>query len=374
VEIPAEPQPTRPIPRARLGEVGNVSPFTHFHCTKMGPGRRFYDVVVIKGAFTLAPGIVELATPSASIVYADEPFDIDKDERSSLRRAGDVILGKPGTDVIVSGSAKAPGGRPSVGWIASVEVAGKDAATRLRSDLQVTGPRSFEHRRLLGWAIGEPDAATEVPVRYELAFGGAYLDPDPDAEEPWRIYEPNPSGLGFVDAVRLDREATYPAPQWQDPAHPVTKFNGAVPLAGFGAVPRPWASRLRYAGTYDDAWLAKARADAARELPVDYPKDFNHRFFQCAHPALTTATHLRGDERIRLVGLARQPVLDLKLPGVALRAELFRALRPRIEIAPSLDTIVFDLDRERVELTWRVAIGHELEIQKVLLFVDEEAA
>ena len=51
----------RPIPWPRLQMVENLSPFIHLHCQKMGPGRRFFDVVTIKGTFVLAPDVLAIA-------------------------------------------------------------------------------------------------------------------------------------------------------------------------------------------------------------------------------------------------------------------------------------------------------------------------
>src|SRR5262245_55208654 len=71
----------------------------------------------------------------------------------------------------------------------------------------------------------------EVPIRYELAYGGAYQeaapkqDEDGGAAEPtWIVYRPNPSGTGFFDERALDTAVEYRAPQWQPHAHPVTEL------------------------------------------------------------------------------------------------------------------------------------------------------
>ena len=68
-------------------------------------------------------------------------------------------------------------------------------------------------------------------------------------------------------------------------------------------VARPWTSRLKYAGTYDDAWLHATREDVAAGRPADYARDFDPRFFQCAHPGLILPDYLEGDEEIVLTGL-----------------------------------------------------------------------
>src|SRR5688500_296322 len=66
--------PTPRVPHARLTIVENETGFQHFQCMKMGPGRRFCDTVVVKGAFDLTPDILE-RRGRASIAYADHVWD-----------------------------------------------------------------------------------------------------------------------------------------------------------------------------------------------------------------------------------------------------------------------------------------------------------
>src|SRR5262245_21228898 len=100
------------IPLPRLQAVENNTPFQVFNCDKMGVGRRYYDTVVVKGTFALSPGKLELAEEQEEIRLGDELWDPDNPERSSLKHAGDVVLTKPSTDIIVTGTAHAPGGEP----------------------------------------------------------------------------------------------------------------------------------------------------------------------------------------------------------------------------------------------------------------------
>src|SRR3954467_11120150 len=111
-----------PIPEPRLQSVSNRTPLELFQCDKMGVGRRFFDTVVLKGTFALAPATLEPTEEQQPIALADEPWDPDNAERSSLKHAGEVLLTKPSTDVIVTGTARAPGGEPRKEWDCAVEV------------------------------------------------------------------------------------------------------------------------------------------------------------------------------------------------------------------------------------------------------------
>jgi hypothetical protein len=367
----AAPQPVPAIPDPILRHAHN---FTGYHlCTfdKMGPGRTFHDVIVLKGVFELVPGELVPSQRKARIAYADEVWDASCAERSSLRRAGDAVLCKPGTDILVTGAARAPRGQPAKRWDALVRVSDANGKVLCQSDAEITGPRAWV-KLLGGWTLTEPQAATSVPVRYELAYGGAYPDPDhrPASGERrrYRTHAANPSGLGFVDEGALESGRAYPAPQWQKATRPVTQLNSDGPLVGFGPIARPWASRYRFAGTYDAGWREQALADADRGLCIDYSRDFDPRFFQAAHPELIVPTHLTGGEQLGLVGLVEgHDVLVTRLPAEQIVAwGLDRRLRERV-LRPALDTVHVDLDAGTVELVWRLTLDREWGMRSLVL-------
>lgn len=361
--------PRPPIPEPRLASVKNLTPFVHFQCQKMGAGRRFFDTVAVKGSFTLAPDTLAIAEEQSAIVYADEYWSEPDAARSSLKWAGEVVLAKPGTDVLVTGTARAPGGRALTEWDCAVVVRGGHG-TVLRHTVQVTGPRSWEHRALRGWTLSPPGPALSVPIRYELAYGGSYLDVESPKESPrWIAHAANPSGSGACDEDALDRGRSYEAPQWQLHSHPVTAMNREVPLAGLGPVARMWSCRRKYAGTYDEAWERRLREDVASGLPADYPADFDLRFFQCAHPGLVSREPLRGDEHVGLGGLlGTASDYVLRLPGIALSARLLVGVRQWQEHPLRLDTVHFDLDAARVHLCWRLTLDPEWDVRAAVIF------
>ncbi|AKT42942.1 DUF2169 family type VI secretion system accessory protein [Chondromyces crocatus] len=357
------------IPEPRLRSVTNQTPFALFQCDKMAPGRRFFDTVVLKGTFALAPGELELAEQQRPIALADEPWDLTNAERSSLKHAGEVLLTKPSTDVIVTGTARSPGGEPRKAWDCAVEVR-RGGETTLVGRAQALGPRCWRHTGAKGWVLTEPEPTLEVPIRYELAYGGAYVLPPEEgapAEPTWVVHRPNPSGTGFFDERALDTARAYPAPQWQLRAHPVTSPNGEVPLAGFGPVARPWASRLHHAGTYDEAWIKKTREEVAQGMPSDYAADFDPRFFQCAHPDLIAPSYLEGDEEIVLTGLmpGAEP-FTFQLPAVRVLAALIDGQGSRPPWGLPLDTVHLDLDAGTVTLCWRLTLDQALGVRAAL--------
>lgn len=115
----------------------------------MGVGRRFYDTVVVKVTVTLSDDPV-VAEQQAPIYLADEPWDVDRVEVSSLKRAGDVLLYKPSTDIIVTGTARAPREQPTQSWDAAVEVltGGRNGACVASTGSRTTQVATYDHPRL----------------------------------------------------------------------------------------------------------------------------------------------------------------------------------------------------------------------------------
>lgn len=363
------------IPEPRLEVVENLTPFSLFQCDKMAVGRVFHDTVVVKGTFTLAPGKLRPAPVQARVVLADDYWDRSAAERSSVKSAGEVVLLKPGTDVLVTGTVRAPGGRALREW--DVAVVAKDPeGTVLEHRARVNGPRKWRYTSLRGWTLTAAEPTTEVPIRYELACGGAYPDrrypPAPDGRRKWIVHRPNPSGTGFFDERALDPGKEHPGPQWQSPGRPVEAMNVEAPLSGLGPVARHWSARARWAGTYDAAWLARTRAEVQSGLPGDYPADFDPRFFQCAHPDLITKRHLLGDEIVALGGMAHEHEwLVLQLPGIELSARLLDGTGTWLGQVMPLDTVHVDLDTGLVYLCWRLTLDQARGVRVAVIFTTE---
>lgn len=361
-------------PSPRLDDVVNDTPFEVFSCDKMGVGRRFYDTVVLKGTFALTPDQIRIADEQRAILLGDELWNPEDSEHSSLKHAGEVLLTKPTTDVILSGHARPQGGRPLADWWASVEVRGRDDLD-VHHRCCVVGPNEWRRKPGYEWVLTDPEPTDAVPIRYELAFGGSYrvlppggaesVDPSAPREPQWVVYDPNPSGCGLFDDRCIDDDLeTFRAPQWlPDPSYlGVTK--GSSPLAGFGPVARPWPWRLQYAGTHDEAWLARTRQEIAEGLPADYAADFDTRFFQCAHPGLVMPRYLDGNEHFRLTGLVAgdEPYL-FQLPGLGVRAALVDGVSTQSMEMLNLDTVLIDVDAALVSLCWRLSLDQERDIR-----------
>lgn len=284
---------------------------------------------LVKGTFDLrrldGSGVPAPAADQVPVALADEHHG-DPDA-SSIRVPADFSLGKPGTDVLLAGSARAPHGR-SVPWM-DVSL----AAGPVRKTVRVFGDRFWDGR-----AATPPRPFERMPLTWELAFGGA------DGEE---VEERNPVGRGFVAPGAGAPPEGFALPNLEDPHHPLASWEHAPPPAAFGPVAPHWLPRRAWAGTYDDAW----RISRAPYLP----EDFDTRFFQLAPDGLAAPGHLRGGEPVEVSGATPEGPLRFLLPTLDVRVE--HRLDGATETAPaSLETVLVEPDESRVVLVWRAAL------------------
>lgn len=355
------------IPERNLKVADNYTRFALFQGQKMGKGRVYFDVVVVRMTFDLEPTRITLAEHQSPVVLSDRYHDTNDASRSSLVCPGDLILGKPSTDVIVTGTARTRDGRPRARWMCSVAVL-RGGTPLLDSRLVATGPRRFVHRALRGFRLDDPEPTLEVPIRYERAYGGFY-----ENENGAVVYKTNPAGRGVFDESSLDKSASYEGPQWELEGSPVTSMNSDSPLAGFGPVGRMYAARLAYGGTYDAAWRARAFEEAAKGLPIDYPGDFDMRFFQCAHPALVAPAELRSGDVVRLTGLTEGGEVSFEIPNARPVAEVKARDVEWKEEPMALDLVHVDIDAKKVFLVWRMSLASDRRIIATIINESQSA-
>jgi hypothetical protein len=269
----------------------------------------------------------------AEVRLVDEPWEPDKPESSSTRLPSDLCLRKPSTDVLVVGAAVPPSGARTRSLDVYVRVGPLEKA------LRVHGTRVW-YQGARGLALSKPEPFESVPLRWELAFGGADLsDPKQPLEEPR-----NPVGRGIARQIRdlIDQ----PGPQIEDPRQPIEDIRRPVPV-GTAPLGRHWEPRRQYAGTYDDRWMRS-------RMPLP-PLDFDDRFNQVAPADLITPAPLRGGELVQLHNLSAAGSLQFDLP----RLQFFVGARideAFSEHRPVLDTVVLLPNERKVELTWRATV------------------
>lgn len=253
---------------------------------------------------------------------------------SSLRLEPQIAFIKLATDIVLLGHAcpsNAPGTEGSVGL----------RVDKLQKIVKVFGNRRATKR--LGFtSISDPEPFERIALTYENAFGGRDLR---DRNASRHNAEPrNPVGRGYFDPA-LGAPDELLLPNLEEPTEPWRSFGDRPPAAGFGFIGPNWQPRARFAGTYDAAWN-----DTRKPL---LPTDFDRRFFNAASPSLVAPDHLRGNEPVTVAGVHPSRV-DFTLPGLlppACRVHLRGS--PSVILQTVLDTVVIDMDRLQLTLTWR---------------------
>lgn len=334
-------------------EINNATPFEANIALGMGPDRRPWLSVVLKATFTLPEGVDGQPVPAPEqlpLVAADEFFK--GDVTGSVRLESDAVPFKPRADVVLVGRAYAPGGKP----VTSLDVALR--VGRVQQAIRVFGDRRwvFPTRVLVMPAISEPEPFTEMPLVYERAFGG--FDHKGGA---WCAQ--NHIGRGFIGKKTRESVNGRLLPNLEDPRRPIRSWDDQPAPVGFGFYGRSWQPRAALTGkAFDDL-----------DPTFGLAADFDHGFFNGAHPALQVPGYLAGNEevemrhltpdgyrRFRLTGLRPEVTLQLREetgpdePASGETRRIQAAYRPN-RLTPHLDTLVLLPDEQVFYQVWRAA-------------------
>ena len=130
--------------------------------------------------------MARLAWPPRPIRVEDELFE-GTNAYGSVRYPCDWVDEKPGTDVVVVGSAHPPDGAIFTEMDVSVRVG------RLFKAVRVHGPRVYQGAVFGGVSPGPPGRLGATPIQYEHAFGG--VDDGGTERMTWEAR--NPAGVGY---------------------------------------------------------------------------------------------------------------------------------------------------------------------------------
>lgn len=312
-------------------------------------------VVVVKATYDVAAdGTTTLAAEQVPPVLA--PVHHGDPARSSLLYETDLVPPKPATDLLVSGFAHAPGGRPVAELTVGLELAG------LRKTLLVRGDRRFEMS--LGGVVrhGPMTPVVRVPVVYERAYGG-FDDRDPDPAHQ-RLDPRNPVGCGV--AARPEHLVGLPVANFEYPGTDITRAGPA----GFGPIASHWKPRSDFAGTYDAAWIE-------RRKPL-LPEDFDERCFNCAPADQQLRGGLPRDARLLLLNLSPRGTLSVQIPRAHLRYTTFftkAAAQRHLHHRGKLNTILAEPELARLTLVWSTVLdcGRDVDHIEATRVVEKEA-
>ncbi len=317
-------------------EIKNKTNFETGLAPGLGKDGLEYAVFVVKGTFGIpADGAESILTEEqVPVVFADEHFG--EPGFSSVKYEMDTCLIKPGTDVVLVGSAhpRQTARRIDVGL----------QVGPVKKVVRVFGDRRWE-RRLGRWRISDPEPFDSMPLVYERAFGGR--DETHDNEKKHGFERRNPVGTGFAVRRSSDRLEDLLLPNLENPSQLIGSWKDKPHPAGFGFLGRHWEPRTDFGGTYDEAWQEK-------RCPF-LPDDFDERFFNGASQGLVTREHLLGGEAVRVVNASAAGELRFSLPKREF--DITASIKGDI-LEPScvLDTVIIEPDENRMILTWRATI------------------
>lgn len=327
---------------------------------------------IVKATFRLPQQIGEtptLAGQQLPIAAAAEYFD--GDSSGSVSMESDMVTFKPYADIVVSGTAYAPGGRPSSSVDVLVRVGQKRKVLRIFGDRQWI----FPSRMVMKPVMSDPEPFTEMPIIYERAFGGIDGDAGKHCTQ-------NLIGRGYLGKKTKESVHETRLPNVEDPTRLISSWKDKPMPAGLGFYGRAWQPRAALAGSeegFDNAHPFFGTAE-----------DFNPAFNNGAHPDLQVAHYLSGDEEVELINLTPDRKRRFQLPGIrpALTierydeppdiedpdvleaiaavmnedapADLEGAVQPQYslemdqqDVAMHLDTLVFLADDDLFYMVWR---------------------
>lgn len=309
-------------------------------------------VVVAKGTFEIPHdgGMPTLAAVQKPLTEADEATG--EPGFSATRYESDFAPFKPRCDVLLNGSAYAPGGSAA----AAVEV-GLRIGTVTKT-LRVLGRRSWQ-LGLRSYRPSAPAPFQRQTISYDVAFGGVD-DFHPD-EEKRDAFMNNPVGIGFHRNQDPEQVLGTPAPQTEERTRPVERPDDDYRPMAFGPVGRGWPERSRYAGTYDQHWTD--------EVFPFLPDDFDERYYQSA-PEDQQCDYLIGGETVQLVNLTPSGNLSFQIPSVEVPVVFFRTREDDVHTRAVADTLIIEPDEGIFSIVWRThlpLIRNIFEVSQVLV-------
>ena len=298
--------------------------------------------VIVKATVTIRPSLAlakEQVAPAMADEYYGDPV------MTSLRVVSDLHIGKPGTDVVLIGSAWAPDKEPVSRMQVFMSVSDR------RKSIQVSGNRV--------WMDGSPSSPQRfesMPLVWERAFGGLHRKGEKVLAE-----ERNPVGCGFAGGRAASDVQGQPVPNLEDPAAPLVKLGQTPAPACLAPTSPSWLPRRGFAGTYDDAWQ-RGRAPYL-------PSDFDPRYFQCAAPEFTFDRYLQAGERVDVQGVLPDGPISFAIPDARLNISVVVAGATE-EPAVNLETLSIEPDENRACFTWRAAVPCDrkaLKVEKIVV-------
>jgi uncharacterized protein YjbI with pentapeptide repeats len=302
------------------------------------PPRPLTGTFIVKATLEIEPGRPASLVPPDDQLDPDGEKTLDDDLAAGPIYPGDFALFKPGAEILLTGSAHSPEGRP-VAWMPVTLHLGQWSKS-----LSIFGDRLWTRD-----GLSEPRPFTSMPLTWERAFGGP-------------SFKRNPCGRGAEAIAIAGAGDVLPAPNVEHPEQLVTSPSSRPDPASFAPLGSSWSQRMKNLGTYDGQWL--------RERWPWLPDDFDWSYFNAAPQDQRFKGFLRGDETIVLEGMnAAHPRIETALPALKPRWFMRQQVQKRLvfgEIPLKLDTVFIDTEKMRIVLLWRGVVSiYSLKMKEV---------
>ncbi len=276
----------------------------------------------------------------------------------------DLIAFKPLTDVVFHGNAHCPPGKKAYYLDVGLQVANRKKIIR-----------AIGNRRAIALPTGikfsDPIAFEEMPISYNLAYGGKDLKSEQGMEY---SYQKNPLGKGFVVKKNQSSLQDLELPNLENPSQLLTPSNLALEKyenwikwpepAGLGYVGKNFYPRYTFSGLAPDEFMENEmmRQESIRNMPeigtgadsVPPPATpmMNHRFF-CGASSGLSMPYLKGNERIALHYLDKNfPQFYFDLPDIQPSCWLDVGEGPE-NMSMVLQTAEIYKEKNLLSLVWR---------------------
>lgn len=284
-------------------------------------------------------------------IYEGDPM------RSSILAECDFVIYKPKVDIIINATAYSPNEKKIEEIPACIQIGD------YKKSLVATGERHWI-KEVIGWTLGKPKSIYSLPIRYEYAFGGIHAG----GKKECGYLQENLVGKGSYSNEFLKRNSykkLLEAHQIYDPTKPILEPNEINIPEGFGFFARYFASRVQYSGTTDTEWMEN-------RAPL-LPKDFSMSFWNGAHPELQIP-YLKHNHvyKLTFIGLipsyiAPKQRFSILLPIETLFVHALTVSNFSIALDLKLDTILVDVEKRKIDCSYRIALPEELEIEQCQL-------
>jgi hypothetical protein len=316
------------------------------------PDGRQLLVVVVKGTFDIPPKDGEepkLAKEQVPLVDADV-FTGEPGFSAPLYES-DYASRKPKCDVLLNGSAYAPGGKPVERVTVSLRVGSWSKS------FDVVGNRVWQAGALY-FAVSKPEPFTVMPISYNNAWGG--VDKSQEDSSKHHYYPLNHAGIGYHEYTSAKYMDGKPLPNTEERGSKIMNPKGSYKPMAFGPIGRAWQPRPKLAGTYDKNWLDNV-------FPF-LPADFKEEYYQAAPPD-QQVDYPKGGEEVELVNLTSSGRCAFKLPKLTIPIEFSLRNGQRRDLSGTLDTIIIEPDKGRLVIAWRAGVPLRRNIFEIIQVV-----